>query len=381
MAAPLYRGDCVECGEPVHSRSTATRTCSAACGYALRSEGLAREPLITPIAIKGSPVALVPPIGSVHGSANTAEGVNTWQSPAEMPAPAADAACDEPLKIPHALRPKDRPPESQNTVPFWPARGMFVDGDNHFPVADPVVSSAKLAFVRDVRPDLWVNLGDLLDFWLASRFPKEAQRMFGPYGTRLQEEIDSARPYVEAVCSVVKQAHFIPGNHEKRHEKLIDANPTLFGLRALGWKQILQYPDNFVVHPYGTRLRVNKAPLYCVHGDTIVPERVVSPSQYVLQRRVNQTTLFGHTHKASSAYRTGYDENRDPIVHAAVNTGHGTLVSEQTYAGPEPDWQHAFAYVEFFEIEGKGRFTVHLIHVIDGRFSWNGTLYDGRKWQ
>jgi hypothetical protein len=36
--------------------------------------------------------------------------------------------------------------------------------------------------------------------------------------------------------------------------------------------------------------------------------------------------------------------------------------------------------VEFFEIEGKGRFTTHLIHIIDGRFSWNGTLYDGRKW-
>lgn len=375
VAAPKYRGDCVECGEPVYTRSTATKTCSAACGYVLRSKALARESLIRPVAIKGS---LVPPIGPVHGNVNTAD---QWQRPAEIPAPAADAASDEPLKIPNALHPKDRPPESQNTVPFWPARGMFVDSDNHFPVADPVVSSAKLAFVRDVKPDLWVNLGDLLDFWLASRFPKEAHRMFGQYGARLQEEIDSARPYVEAVCSVVKQAHFIPGNHEKRHERLIDANPSLFGLRALGWKQILQYPQNFVAHPYGTRLRINKAPLYCVHGDTLVPERVVSPSQYVLQRRVNQTTLFGHTHKASSAYRTGYDENREPIIHAAVNTGHGTLVSEQTYAGPEPDWQHAFAYVEFFEVEGKGRFTVHLIHVIDGRFSWNGTLYDGRKWQ
>ena len=382
MAEPLFRGACVVCGADVFSRANTTRTCGPRCGYMLRSKSATVASQALPPAVieqkwDAPTIPPAPPVAPDHDE--TTEG---WQRPAEMPSAAIEAEhAEEPLKIPANLRPKDRPPESQNTVPFWPARGMFVDSDNHFPVADPVVHAAKLAFVRDMKPDLWINLGDLLDFWLASRFPKEAQRMFGQYGARLQEEIDAARSYVEAVCSVVKQGHFIPGNHEKRHEKLIDANPSLYGLRALGWKQILQYPDKFIVHPYGTRLRINKAPLYCVHGDTLVPDRVVSPSQYVLQQRVNQTTLFGHTHKASTAYRTGYDENREPIVHAAINTGHGSLVGEQTYAGPEPNWQHAFCYVEFFEIEGKGRFTTHLIHIIDGRFSWNGTLYDGRKWQ
>src|ERR1039457_1597966 len=113
-----------------------------------------------------------PPVAPDHDE--TTEG---WQRPAEMPSAAIEAEHEEePLKIHANLRPKDRPPESQNTVPFWPARGMFVDSDNHFPVADPVVHAAKLAFVRDMKPDLWINLGDLLDFWLASRFPKEIGR-------------------------------------------------------------------------------------------------------------------------------------------------------------------------------------------------------------
>jgi predicted phosphodiesterase len=313
------------------------------------------------------------------GHVTTEEG--QWQRPAEIPAPAAEVEPEAPVRVPHGLRPKDRPLESQATIPLWPKRGIFVDSDNHFPIADPLVTAAKLAFVRDMKPSLWLNLGDLIDDWLASRFEKEASRLFGGYGARLQEEIDSARPYVEAVCSIVEQAHWIPGNHEHRQERLIDANPSLHGLRALGWREIFQFPANFIAHPYGARLRVNRLPLYAVHGDQIVPERVVAPAQYMLQKRVNQTTLFGHTHKAAEAYRTGYDENREPIIYGAINTGHGSLTVEQRYAGPEPDWQHAFAWIDCYEVDGKARFSTHLIKIIDGRFSWGGTLYDGRKCQ
>ncbi len=300
---------------------------------------------------------------------------NPWEATPEVPV--VETEPEEELKVPKKLLNKELPFENQRVIPFWPSNGMFVDGDNHFPVADPVVTNAKLKFVQDMKPSLWVNVGDLLDFWLASRFNKEANRLFGEYGSRLQDEIDSARTYVDEICDIVKQAHFIPGNHEHRHERLIDVNPALHGLRALGWKNIFQYPANFYTHAYGTRLKVNEAPLFLVHGDQIVPDRVSAPAQYMLQKRVNQTTIFGHTHKASEAYRTGYDENREPIIYGAINSGHGCLVQEQTYAGPEPDWQHAFCYVEFFHHNNKPRFSIHLIKVIDGCFKFRGKLYDG----
>lgn len=377
-AEPKLRGYCQAidprtgkvCGKEVRSRANTTKTCSIPCGYALRSQTL----------LSGRPEVNFPSV--TQSNVVVDPGKEQWQKPAEIPELGAAIEAehgDAGLHIPRALRSKDRPTESQSTIPIWPARGIFVDGDNHFPVADPVVHAAKVAFVRDMKPDLWINLGDLLDFWLASSFPKEASRLFGPYGAQLQEEIDSARPYVKEICSIVKQAHFIPGNHEKRHERLIDANPSLFGLRALGWKAILEFPENFYVHPYGTRLRVNKLPLYVVHGDQIVPERVVNPAQYMLDKRINQTTLFGHTHKAAEAYRTGYDENRDPIIYGAINTGHGTIPTEQHYAGPEPNWQPAFAFVECYESGGKARFSVHLIKIIDGRFMFAGKLYDGHR--
>ena len=389
MPRALRQRPCEECGEALSTASASTRSHAGVCAQKGRVRRLlekgarlrAGEDVSGPVRVQTvshAPVPLVPPLNRDPLIAPAV--IKDWQTPAEIPAPVAEVEPETPVVVPRALRPRDKAPESQALIPIWPKRGIFVDSDNHFPIADPLVTAAKLAFVRDMKPSLWINLGDLIDDWLASRFEKEASRLFGGYGARLQEEIDSARPYVEAVCSIVEQAHWIPGNHEHRQERLIDANPSLHGLRALGWKEIFQFPSNFVAHPYGTRLRVNRLPLYAVHGDQIVPERVVAPAQYMLQKRVNQTTLFGHTHKAAEAYRTGYDENREPIIYGAINTGHGSLTVEQKYAGPEPDWQHAFAWVECYEADGKPRFSTHLIKVIDGRFSWGGTLYDGRKW-
>lgn len=361
MPSPPQTRPCMECGLPLTTESKNTKCHPGTCAQNYRyKEQAKREALIA--------------TDTINGSGPNPGQPDPWQRPADVPP-------EEPARIPRNVLSKERPPESQAVVPIWPTRGIFVDSDHHFPIADPCATAAKLAFVRDMKPSLWLNLGDYFDFWLASRYEKEASRLFGGYGATLQDEIESGRPYANAVCSVVDQAHFIPGNHERRHEAVINANPSMHGLRSLGWKAMLEYPANFYAHPYGTRLRVNRLPLYAVHGDQIVPERVVAPAMYMLNRRVNQTTLFGHTHKAQIANRTGYDENRAPITYAAINTGHGSLTAEQRYAGPEPDWQHAFVWIDCFEADGHARFSVHLVTIIDGRFSWGGKLYDGRKWQ
>ena len=306
-------------------------------------------------------------------------GKSPWETTPEVPTIEAEPEEEPELKIPKKLIPKERPLENQARIPFFPAGGIFVDSDNHFPTDDKAATRAKLKFVQAMRPDLWINAGDLFDFYLASRYDKEAARVFGSFGITLQAEIDAARPYAEEICQVVKQAHFIPGNHCHRFEKLIDANPALYGLRSMGWSQILDYPKNFYVHPYGTRLRVNDLPLYVVHGDQIVPERVSAPAPFMLNKRNNQTTIFGHNHKLGEAYRTSYDQDRNPIIYGAVNIGHGCDITQQTYAGPEPDWATGFCYVEVYKQNGKARFSIHLIKIIDGSFKFAGVLYDGNQ--
>src|ERR1035441_10404109 len=234
MPRALRQRPCDECGEEFSTASKETRSHPGACAQ------------------KGRVRRLLEKGARLRAGEYVASPVRV------LPAPVAEVEPEIPVKVPHALRPRDKAPESQALIPLWPTRGIFVDSDNHFPIADPLVTAAKLAFVRDMKPSLWINLGDLIDDWLASRFEKEASRLFGGYGARLQEEIGSARPYVEAVCGIVEQAHWIPGNHEHRQERLIEANQWLHGLRALGWKEMFKFPANFVAHPYGTRLRVNR---------------------------------------------------------------------------------------------------------------------------
>src|ERR1035441_442901 len=282
MPRAFRQRPCDECGEELSTASKETRSHPGVCAQKGRVRRLlekgarmrAEEYVASPVRVlpaPGGPVPLVPPLTS-HGCHVTPGSgqKKTIRSRTHLIIPdcqvhegvptehLAEVEPEIPVKVPHALRPRDKAPESQALIPLWPTRGIFVDSDNHFPTADPLVTAAKLAFVRDMKPSLWINLGDLIDDWLASRFEKEASRLFGGYGARLQEEIDSARPYVEAVCGIVEQAHWIPGNHEHRQERLIDANPSLHGLRALGWKEMFKFPANFVAHPYGTRLRVNR---------------------------------------------------------------------------------------------------------------------------
>jgi hypothetical protein len=298
--------------------------------------------------------------------------------PAERPAENVEPECK--LHLPRRTVVREAEPEPRAALAEFPTRGILVDGDNHYPIANPGEAAAKIAFARDVKPSAWVNIGDLIDAWFISRHGKEASRLFGGYGVRLQEEIDSARPYVEAMCGLVKEAHYILGNHENRQMRLISENPGLHGLRSLGWAKMLEYPDNLTVHPYGTRLRAYNAPLDFIHGDR-VPMGVKSKAVWVLANLGNRSTIFGHGHHVEQATRTFYDEEGAPIIHGAYQQGHGSIVSEQTYV-TEPNWQSGFTYVEFWKDDhGKSRFSIHPILFIDGRFSWNGRVYDGRKCQ
>ncbi len=257
-------------------------------------------------------------------------------------------------------------------------RSLICDGDLHYPIHDPYVEAAKLAFARDVKPQVWVNIGDLYDCWLISMHAKESSRMFDP-NARLQEEFDSAQPYLKAAAGMVDRYHLILGNHENRLNRLIGANLGLFRLRALEWEHMAGLPANVTVHPYATRLRVGA--MTFEHGDRIGGKfGAMHPAHWLLEKRGNRNTIFGHTHRAEVKHRTVYDEAGEPHQYVAINQGHGSATAEQKYA-PEANWQHGFTFVEFWTEAGKPRFTAHLIVMVNGCFSWGGKTYNGRRCQ
>lgn len=324
-------------------------------------------------------LGLPPTLGAIYGTGRMPDSPVSHP----QPSPAIDAISNHSVYIPapNLIVPKEaRPPEPPpaDALFIHPGdipSGVFSDGDNHYGATDRVVEAAKIAWLRDVRPPVHVNVGDQYDAFGLSRYEKPAGKLLSSESTLLSEFRD-ASSYWQAVGEVCSESHLILGNHERRLEALVNANPALFGL--LDWSRLANLPSSVRVHSYGSRVRIGA--VTWEHGDRVGGRfGILHPSYWLLANKGHRSTIFGHTHRIESRQKTVYDESLSPHIYGAWNQGHGSSVADAWKWCPDPNWQHGFSYVENYTIAGKARFTVHQITIIDGRFSWGGKLYDGRK--
>jgi hypothetical protein len=118
-------------------------------------------------------------------------------------------------------------------------------GDEHVPFADAAVMRVVQGVVRDVRPDVLVHMGDLVDCWQVSRFDKDPSRL-----DTLQQNIDAARVSLAQMAQIAPKARrvLLEGNHETRLTRCIatlqDGQRELAKLRAfqeaITWPNLLQ---------------------------------------------------------------------------------------------------------------------------------------------
>lgn len=282
------------------------------------------------------------------------------------------------LVYPSKTRLPEAPPDhfvsSSGPLP----KNLLCDGDLHYPIHNPYHEAAKLKFAADKRVECHVNVGDAFDFWLLSQHEKnETDRVFNGKGL-LQDEFNSAKPYWKEVCRISKDVHFILGNHENRLNRFIGANLWAYGLSAFELGPMAGLPEKVKIHNYGAQVKIGA--LSFEHGDR-VGGRFGSqhPAHKFLQTRGNRNVIFGHTHKTQYYTRTLYDEFGEPHSYVSINQGHACDPKSQLYAGPEPDWTESFTYVDFWSEAGKPRFTAYPIIVVNGKFSFDGKLYNGHK--
>jgi predicted phosphodiesterase len=320
----------------------------------------------------------IPEIGKLVGADVRQRAVVVEQPPPAHLLEVVDDPAPIEFVIPKEAKPPEIPVDSSAIDKSENPKSVLYLSDVHVPIHDERALAAVIAFARDRKPEVIVVAGDFWDCWLISSHDKEADRLFDP-GARLQEEFDIGRPILRALCDVAQRVHFIPGNHENRISRLIKANPGLFGLRALEWKTLADMPDGVTVHQYGTRLRVGLVNF--VHGDRLGGGRFGPPkhaASWVLDNQGNRSVVFGHTHRLEQRFKTVWDESGRPHQYVAINGGHLSDVSRQKYVN-EPNWQHGCVFFDGWSVAGKPRVTPHLLPIVDGRFSFDGRVYDGNK--
>lgn len=247
---------------------------------------------------------------------------------------------------------------------------VVVQPDTHVPEHDETALSAFLQFCRDYKPHGYINLGDFVEMDAVNKWPPMSAAP-----RRLVPELSAARDVLSRIDHALgKQCQyrrFIVGNHEdwlarylisrvpELYDKLELLNVQLtidklldlckFGFQVVPFNEVLRLGDLYFLHGYYT-CKYHAAKHLDIFGANI---------------------MYGHVHDVQS-----YSGISLKGLHEAVSIGCLRKLQAPFLRGRPNNWMHAFGVVEF---RHDGTYTRYIPIIIDGRFSFGGKLYDGRK--
>jgi predicted phosphodiesterase len=221
--------------------------------------------------------------------------------------------------------------------------------DIHVPFHD----TSYLAFVRrlvtKIKPDGIVQLGDALDFFQVSSYPKDP--------TRKNTIEDDAMEYIGIVKSLLKVApkgcvwHQLEGNHEHRLSRYIATSaPAIHGMTIRLSRLFKDHIPGLIWHDYMNWKSCRLGDCTLMHGFYY--------NQHVAHgclSKYKRNVIFGHTHRFQ--YLTDGD-------HYACTLGHGSNEALTAHQPTPTGWTQACGVLTVLD-SGKTSFQPILVH--DGK--------------
>lgn len=239
--------------------------------------------------------------------------------------------------------------------------------DEHVPYQNIPVHRALFKLMDDIKPDGAYIVGDFMDMepishWLQDRNKRktlENKRMQQDYisGNVLLDEFDKRLP---------KNAdkRFWYGNHERFYYDLIEKIPQLEGLVCPTTSLHLKERGYTVYEDINHIERIGR--LSICHG--------MYTTQNYVKKHIDEfktNVLFAHIH--SPRMRFEPSPAREIAIAGYCLGTMGDLNPSFMQNRPNK-WQHGFGIIYFFD---NGYFDVQLIRPVEGRFVYDGKLYDG----
>jgi predicted phosphodiesterase len=236
----------------------------------------------------------------------------------------------------------------------------LVFGDVHAPSEDENVLRAIEKYGEFYSPDIIIALGDIGDFESVSHWLKNKSRLVE--GKRLGKDIKSAVSVLKRMGNINSKAHKIVtlGNHEDWVEKYLDEHAELDGMFSVkeeytraGWEVV-----DFNI-PY----QIGK--LYFIHG---LYTNIYHAAKTV--HSLSASVMYGHTHDFQAHGVSFLDGEK-----SGMRIGCCCDMNPHYLRQKPKKWVHGFATVDFFP---NGNFTPDFIRIIDGQFSRQGVIFDGK---
>lgn len=248
---------------------------------------------------------------------------------------------------------------------------VIIIPDMHVPFHDLRTLIAVEQFMADHIWDEYVNLGDLMDFDMISKFNVMALRKLE--ARRVLKDYSIANNVLDRHQAIVRSNNpnakftLLEGNHEFRMEMLLDKEPQFEGLLEVEPNLRLKERGFNWVRSWsrGDMYKVGK--LYFHHGLYV--------NQYHAAKMVNQfgvNIVYGHTHDTQSFAKSIRGKNK---YIEGMSMGYLGDENKLEYMRNRPNnWCQAIGIAEF---RPDGTFNLTQIKIINNTFTYNGKTYKG----
>ncbi len=224
---------------------------------------------------------------------------------------------------------------------------ILVYGDTHFPFQDDKAVDLMIQVSKDIKPDMVIINGDLIDFYSISSF-----RKLKPDAIRFKEELRMSIVHLDLMRGLHPNARFIfnMGNHEDRLPNyLADNAQELMDLNCLDIAQLFEFARLDIT----LNRAVNRESYQRINNNLLIGHfaKVNKYSAYTAKALIEakgMSLIQGHTHRLGSHYRTW-------VKREVVGIESGCLCSLTPEYLRDPDWQQGFCTVtlcdKYFRIQ------------------------------
>lgn len=245
-------------------------------------------------------------------------------------------------------------------------------GDTHYPFHDPQAVAITEALVREVRPDLLVDMGDLLDCYTISRYSKDPSRKHD-----LQDEIDMGIAHLGRMREAAPRARrvLLDSNHFDRLAKTIAGMSNeareVARLRAfqgaLTWPNLLELGSDWMWLPQNQQAKMRLIPKMILKHGTLIRQgsAMTARAEYL---RYCRSGASGHTHRLGQFFHRDLDS-----PHVWLETGCLCDVSPEYLVDGYADWQQGVTVIAYTEDGDRFHIEQSVIH--DGKAIYRDNLY------
>jgi predicted phosphodiesterase len=239
--------------------------------------------------------------------------------------------------------------------------------DMHVPYHDEKSFNLVLKYIKDKKPNIVIQQGDMYDCYGVSRFDKDPKRI-----DTLQEEIDLGKELWKRIKQASPKAslYMVGGNHEQRIPKmLMRHSPGMYSLKALHPERLFELDELGIKYiPPEKTFYLNKN-LVVTHGANDDGCRMSQHAGYSAKATSDKwgdiSGIMGHTHRLGSNTRALASGKQVTWVE------NGCLCNLNPDYVKNPNWQQGFSTIYF----DKERFQIVPTIIVDHEFIADGKTY------